>query len=1247
VPERRRWLRLARVPLAVLAGFLVVLLALGAWLQRAATRRWLAGEIASRAAAALGQPVALGDVELSFLPLRLTAHDLAVGPQARPVLRIASAGVTLRTVRLREREVVLDSVFADGVRVDLALPARLPESSAAAPWVRVVLAHLEVRHLTVDRVELPSGIFIEASDAEASMSARSDGTVRAAVARIGRLEVHVPGGPTISGAFAARGRQTATGWELGRLRARGAWWSLVASAESARDGALAADGEVELDLGHLDEALGIGAGLTGTARAAVSVALAGDALRASASVASPALAVAGFSLADVAATVKLDGGSLEATLERATFAGGAVAGSYSLARLGAPWRHRVALRTRGGELDALLRTIGVDAAGLAARCTITSELAWDGLALAAGHGSASVELAPVGGDVPVAGTLAVTLEGDGRLHLTSAGVALAGAPVTWQGTLALDGWLPSWSIHAERLPTAAIARMLRGWTGAEVLPAGLHAEVSGDLQIEGPFSALSIRGRVAAAPLALGALAVDSANATFALAGGVATVEAATVSLAGGHADLAGTLRLGDGALDLDVNGTGFPLARLLALAGQTLPAAGTLDLAASVAGTLAAPRAEARLRATGVAIAGVPLGDGHATVRLGRDTLHLDGLALGPLSAAATLDLAAGTLQLDADVAGLDLGALSPELAALAGGPIDAAVHGSFPLVAPDGVVTIGNDHGLAGSVRIEHGRIEAELERPGVLRVEGELAPAGDGLAGEVRATLPSLRGLVVALEGAELPFDGAVAAHASVGAGPGGALRLDGTLDRVTLELESERVDLSAPARFSWHEGAFRLDHATLSGPRSHLALSYAVAADGTLASSLEGSAPAALLALVWPDGKPRGTLELAATLGGTAAEPRMTGRVQVRDGALTLPGLPAPLTAINGTLSLGGGAATIEGLTFDLGEGDVSCSGRIAFRPALELDLGVHAEGVAWKLLPRFAPVLSGDLRVSGPLDRLLVSGDVTVVEAEFSGQLDIDAIVLKQLFAPERAALRSSTPVGFNILVHIPGTFDIDTLPLRLQARGELRLVGTSERLGLLGRVEALPGGEAEVSGQQYELDRAAIAFSQPDRIEPAFDVVARAWVDNVEVTVALAGTPQRVVPTFTSNPPMSPTDILSLLSSGSRSVEGQPESVSAAASKFLNNQLAGAVSSRARSLLNVDQLRLDPAAATSTGDAATRMTVVKQVGRGWMVSVSSNLSSNREEAVHSVWRVGQGLLIDAARQSDGSYSLGFKWQRRY
>ncbi len=1244
-PRRRR--RLAIAALAACALAVALLAAAGAAARRPAGRAWIAATIAREASRALGVEVRIGDAILDLLPPRLELRALAVGPHGAELVTLDAVEVAARLTALLAGDVVLDHVLADGIRIDATMPEQEPKAGAPAPWSRVVVRNLELRRVTVAHLGLPSGLAIAAHDAEASWSADSRGVVRAAVARVGSFAIRAPGAPEVAGTLQARGRRTRAGWEIGTLRASGAGWTVEGNGTVGDDGSVAASAHIGLDLAAADALLDLGAGLSGQATADVELSAGAAGLRCTAAVASPAVGAAGFAFSDLAARVAVTRDGVDAEILRGTFAGGAVSGTYALAPLAAPWRHRIALRARGLDLAAFLATLAVEPAGLAASGDAELELAWEGEAIGAGVGAAAVRLRPTAGDVPLAGGLRITLSGDGRLTFATDAATLAGAPLAWEGTLTLADWVPDWRFAGERLRPATIARLLAGWTGEPVLPPGLDAEIAGEMTLAGPFDDPTITARVAATSLCLDAAAVAAGEAAFTFRGGRLTVERARLELGGGRVDASGTLSVGDGTLAAEVAGEDVPIARLLALAGVDLPFAGTLAARGSVGGTLAAPRARLRLTAAAVAVGELVLGDGEAALAADGSALELTGLTLGPLAGAAAVDLDAGTARVDLALSALDLMPLSPLLAALAGGPLSGELHGAFPLAAPTGRATLRSDAGLEVELQLGERELHAAAARPGAWSAKATLERTAAGLAGEGRVEVSSLAALLRTLGRPGTLLDGSLAARSRVEIGPDGAVVLAGALERATLAIEGETLALAAPASFAVAGSAVRMERASFTGPRSRLALAYAQEADGGLDVRLDAALPLALLGLAFPESKPRGTLAVDIAVAGTAGAPVFSGGATVRDGALTLPGLPAALTDIAGGITLDGPGLRVDAVRLRMAGGDVTLSGRIRLDPEVELDLAVAAERVPWALLPRFRPVLSGELRVSGPLDRLTIGGDVAVVEAPFREQIDFNTLVLDQVFARERDVLPTGDAIAFNVAIHIPGTLDIDTLPLRLQGRGELRLVGTSERPGLIGRIDALPGGEVELNSQRYEIDLATIAFSQPDRIDPAFDVRVRGWVDNVEVTIALAGTMERFTPTFTSNPPLSETDILGLISTGQRGDEGDPESLSSAASQFVNGQLASAVSSRARSLLNVDQLRLDPAAATTTGEPTTRMTVAQQLTRTWTVSISSNLSSNREEAVRSVWRVGQGMLVEAMRNADGSYTAGVKWQRRY
>jgi autotransporter translocation and assembly factor TamB len=362
---------------------------------------------------------------------------------------------------------------------------------------------------------------------------------------------------------------------------------------------------------------------------------------------------------------------------------------------------------------------------------------------------------------------------------------------------------------------------------------------------------------------------------------------------------------------------------------------------------------------------------------------------------------------------------------------------------------------------------------------------------------------------------------------------------------------------------------------------------------------------------------------------------------------VPGVPEAVTRISGVLEFIPEAIKLDGLSFSVLGGSGVCNGRIYLSPQLSLDLEMHLDAVHWPLITGLTPILTGDVRLVGGLQSLSLSGKAALKHTVFRRDLDLQKLVVEQMRTPERMRATEGTPMVLNLEVDVPSTLEVDTPLARLTAMGELRVVGTTARYGVLGRLEALPGAELEFAGNRYELDRGTVTFTSPDRIEPHLDILARTTVQTFEVTVGLNGTLDRLTSTFTSNPPLPEMDVISLISTGRKADAAGQSGAGAVASSFLTDQLTGAVTNRARTLLDVDQMRVDPFAATQTGDPTARLTVVKQMNRDWTVTMSTNLTSNSEQVITSRWRLAQGVYLEANRELDGSYSLEVKWQHRY
>jgi hypothetical protein len=101
------------------------------------------------------------------------------------------------------------------------------------------------------------------------------------------------------------------------------------------------------------------------------------------------------------------------------------------------------------------------------------------------------------------------------------------------------------------------------------------------------------------------------------------------------------------------------------------------------------------------------------------------------------------------------------------------------------------------------------------------------------------------------------------------------------------------------------------------------------------------------------------------------------------------------------------------------------------------------------------------------------------------------------------------------------------------------------------------------------------------------------------------------------------------------------------ASSILSSELTSVFKRRGEMVLPVDQVRVDPFAADSTGNPTARLSVIKQLTPSWTVILQTTLDDDREQVVVSRWYIAPGLFIEAAQNEDRSLSLDLKLRRPY
>src|SRR5262249_40938413 len=141
------------------------------------------------------------------------------------------------------------------------------------------------------------------------------------------------------------------------------------------------------------------------------------------------------------------------------------------------------------------------------------------------------------------------------------------------------------------------------------------------------------------------------------------------------------------------------------------------------------------------------------------------------------------------------------------------------------------------------------------------------------------------------------------------------------------------------------------------------------------------------------------------------------------------------------------------------------------------------------------LVDADLSLTGSYKSPTLGGTVTVKNAIWNRRVDTPGSIF------DLAARRGTTaaagspepaptfPLKFDIQMLVPSTLRVENNLARMVANADLTLRGTYDRPVVFGHAD-IERGEVTFEGRRYRITRGSMDFTNPNRIEPFFDVEA-------------------------------------------------------------------------------------------------------------------------------------------------------------
>jgi translocation and assembly module TamB len=540
------------------------------------------------------------------------------------------------------------------------------------------------------------------------------------------------------------------------------------------------------------------------------------------------------------------------------------------------------------------------------------------------------------------------------------------------------------------------------------------------------------------------------------------------------------------------------------------------------------------------------------------------------------------------------------------------------------DGETTLSGDYHTHARAGFSQFNIGAILQLVHLESIKGESSLAGtitvDGPLRDPRKLHgeATLQKLAVTLSGVHLESQGG--AHVTLA---NSSIHLD------PLHVTGENTDLHAEGQLDL-QGARQLD----------------LAASGTINLKLAESLD--------PDLTASGTTTFQFEAHGPIEHPSLHGRIDFDNGSLSLEDLPNGLSQLHGTLEFNQNRLEVRSLTAMSGGGLLSVGGSLAYQHGIYSNLSVTGKNIRIRYPQGVSSLADASLHLDGSQSSLLLSGNVTITRFTAGADLDIAALA-QQANAVQTVTSPDAPSNHVRLDVHVVSSpqLNFQNAFAKLAGDVDLRVRGTIASPSLLGRVN-ITQGSAMIAGTRYELQRGAISFTNPVRIEPVIDLTATAHVEDYDITLSFLGTPNRPVINFRSDPPLPEADVVSLLALGHTAnqerlyTQQQEQAVSSESTDaLLGGALNATVSNRVQKLFGAGSVKVDPNYLGPYGNSTSRITVQEQIGRTVTLTYATDVNTTGQQLLQAEVAINRHVSLVVARDESGVFSMVVKATRRY
>jgi translocation and assembly module TamB len=470
---------------------------------------------------------------------------------------------------------------------------------------------------------------------------------------------------------------------------------------------------------------------------------------------------------------------------------------------------------------------------------------------------------------------------------------------------------------------------------------------------------------------------------------------------------------------------------------------------------------------------------------------------------------------------------------------------------------------------------------------------------------------------------------------------------TIPTLNASYQSLQIEAAGPIRADYSQSVVTLQPSEIRGTGTSLRLQGNLPLAGSTAPNLtaQGSVDLRVLRIVAPDVQSSGTLSLDIHASGTAQNPDVQGQVHLQNVAMSTATAPLGVEKLNGTLDIAKDRVQLSTLTGQVGGGQVSVGGSVAYRPSLQFDIALKGSSVRLRYPDGIRTLLNTNLAFTGTTASSTLNGRVLIDSLSFTPEFDLATFgddFSGNAATPAQPGFADTVQLAIG--VQSQENLSATSSQVSLEGRVDLRVGGTAANPVITGRTD-LTAGELFYRNVRYQLERGVITFADPNETTPVLNVSVSTIVEQYNLTLNLRGPFDKLTTSYVSDPPLPTADIINLIARGKTTQESAATSQST--DSMIASQAASQVSSSVQKLAGISSLQIDPLLGGNNQNPSARVAIQQRVTKNFLFTFSTDVSQPGTEIVQGDYKLNKRWSVSVARDQVGGVSVDGKFHTSF